>query len=90
MYAPPRTQSVDLGIEPWTKKRTTLAQAQGGWGAARWAYGTFSGRSHMNGTEKAMKAVGRQARLEHSGASTPDLWRPNTGPNSPDCPNVLP
>ena len=36
------------------------------------AYGTFNGQLHMNGTEKAMKAMWRQAQLEHSGGSTPD------------------
>ena len=39
-------------------------------------YGTFNSQLRMTRTEKATKAVGRSAWLEHSGGATPDLWRP--------------
>jgi len=51
-----------------------------------WPMGhSMAGRA--NGIEKAMKAGGRQARLEHSVGSTPDLLNPpqQTPPALPEC-----
>ena len=60
MYAMTQAQTVAQrgpALKPCTKMPVSLAQAPRGWGAAHWANGTFTGRVHATGTEKAMKAV---------------------------------
>ena len=47
--------SNNIGNKP--EEAHTSNPSPGGQGAAQWAHRTFNGQSHMNGTEKAMKAV---------------------------------
>ena len=51
--------------------------------------GQSKGKSDTLRTAKAMKAVRRRARLEHSGGSTPDLWRAPLA-QAPPCPSAGP
>ena len=52
--------------------------------------GTLTAHSSTQGTQKAMKAVRRQARLDHSDRSTPDLLRPCGQPPPPPFPPAPP
>ena len=78
MYAMPQAQSTklhDVALMPRTKGPSTLTPLREDRERHNGTEAN-SGLSHCNGTGNAMKAVGRHARLEHSGGSTPDLGSP--------------